>query len=148
MVNSKARCHFKQYMKSKPTKWGFKVCVLANMKGYTFDFNIHTGKSTEKSDSGLSHDVIMQHGIMATGTFHTSRQGLPSEAVSLKDAFIKGKLPQGTGYYTQDSQTDIVYCMWKDTCVVSVMSTVTHQATKVRIWYPGIALVQLVSKQS
>ena len=60
MVKSKARCHFKQYMNSKPTKWGFRLCVLANRTGYTVDFNIHIGKTTEKSDSGLSLDVVMQ----------------------------------------------------------------------------------------
>ena len=60
---------------------------------------------------------------MATGTFHTSRRGLSSEVVSLKDALVKGKLPRGTGYYIQDRETDIVYCMWKETHVVSVMST-------------------------
>ena len=76
------------------------------MTGYTADFNIYTGKTAEKSECGLFHDVIMQlipllafqsyelycdnyysspalfqelrqHGIMATGTFRTHRQGLP-----------------------------------------------------------------------
>ena len=105
------------------------------MTGYTVDFNIYTGKTTEKSDSGLSYDVVMQlvpplafqgyelycdnyysspvlfddlrqHGILATGTFRTNRRGLPSEVVSLKDALLK--VPRGTGYYIQDSETDIV----------------------------------------
>lgn len=60
MVKSKARCHIKQYMRNKPTKWGFKLWVLADMTGYTVDFKIYTGKTTEKSDSGLSYDVAMQ----------------------------------------------------------------------------------------
>lgn len=60
IVNNKARFHFKQYMKSKPTKWGIKLWVLADMTGYTVDFNIYTGKTTEKSDLGLAHDVVMQ----------------------------------------------------------------------------------------
>lgn len=66
-------------------------------------------------------DDLRQHGILATGTFRTNRQGLPSEVVSLKDALLK--VPRGTGYYIRDSETDIVYCVWKDTRVVSVMST-------------------------
>ena len=102
MVKSKARCHFKQYMKNKPTKWGFKLWVLADMTRYTVDFDIYTGRTTEKSDSGLSHDVVMQlvpplayqgyelycdnfysrpalfealnqFGITATGTFRSNR---------------------------------------------------------------------------
>jgi len=129
---------------------GLQVMGLSDMTSYTVDFNIYTGKTTEKSDSGLSYDVVMQlvpplafqgyelycdnyysspvlfddlrqHGILATGTFRTNRRGLPSEVVSLKDALLK--VPRGTGYYIQDSETDIVYCVWKDTRVVSVMST-------------------------
>ena len=34
--------------------------VGVNRTGHTVDFNIHTGKTTVKSDLGLSHDVIMQ----------------------------------------------------------------------------------------
>ena len=150
MVKSKARCHFKQYMRNKPTKWGFKLWVLADMTGYTVDFNIYTGRSTERSDSGLSHDVVMQlvpplafQGyqlycdnfyssptlfqallsleIRATGTFRTNRKEIPSDVLSLKSHLEKSV--RGTGYYIRDGSTQIVYCMWKDTRVVSVMST-------------------------
>ena len=58
MVKSEVRCHFKQY-RNKPTKWGFKLWVLANVTRYTVDFDIYIGSSTEKSDSGLSHNVVM-----------------------------------------------------------------------------------------
>ena len=58
--------------------------------------------------------------IMSNATFHTSRHGLQSEVLSLKNALTKGKVPLGTGH---NRGTDIVYCMWKDTCAVSVMST-------------------------
>ena len=37
-----------------------KLWVLADMTGYAVDFNIHTGRTTENSDSGLGHDVVMQ----------------------------------------------------------------------------------------
>lgn len=60
MVKSKkARCRMIQYMKDKPTKWGFKVWVVADMSGYTTDFNVHTDKFEQYSDYGLSHDVVM-----------------------------------------------------------------------------------------
>ena len=50
--------------------------------------------------------------------------------VLLKDAL--SKVPQGTRYYIRDEKTGIVYCVWKDTCVVSVMSTCHpgHQSEK------------------
>ena len=121
------------------------------MTRYTVDFDIYTGKS-DKSDSGLSHDVVMQlvpplsfqgfelyvdnfysspdlfvnlldHGITATGTFHSNRRVLPPEVVALKLALEKSKAPHGTGYYYRDDKIGIVYCLWRDSRVVSVMST-------------------------
>jgi len=120
-------------MRNKPTKWGFKLWVLADMTGYTVDFDIYTGKSTEKSESGLSYDVVMKlvqplafqgyelyvdnfhsnpdlfvdlhkSGITATGTFCSNRHGLPTEVVLLKAALEKAKLPRGTGYYYCDKK--------------------------------------------
>ena len=88
---------------------------------------------------------LCQHGIVATGTFCTNRRGLPNEVVFLKDAF--SKVPRGTGYYIWDEKTVIVYCVWKDTRVYSVCNVDVTQATKVRRWYQGIALVQMVSEQ-
>ena len=61
MVKSKkARCHMIQYMKDKPTKWGFNVWVIADMSGYTTDFNVYTGKFEQYSDYGLSHNVVIK----------------------------------------------------------------------------------------
>ena len=86
-------------------KWGFKLWVLADMSGYTTDFNIYTGKSAERTDKGLSHDVVMElvqpfafqgyqvyvdnfysspdlfthlleYGITVTGTLRTTRRGV------------------------------------------------------------------------
>ena len=108
MVKSKARCHFIQYMRNKPVKWGFKLWILADMSGYTMDFNIYTGKSVDRSDLGLSYDVVpycfqgyevyvdnfyssptlfdslLKLGITATGTFRTNRKEIPKDVIALK----------------------------------------------------------------
>ena len=142
MVKSKSRCHFRQCMRNKPTKWGFKLWVLADMTGYTVEFDIYTGKSPEKSKSGLSYDVVMRlvQPLAFQGyklyvdnfysrfvcrpaqvrnhhnrTFCSNRRGLPTEVVSLKAALEKTKVPRGTGYYCRDKKTNIVYCVWKET---------------------------------
>ena len=62
MVKSKARTHFRQYIRNKPTKWGFKYWILADPTGYTSDFNIYCGKqrTTVLSGLGLSYDVVME----------------------------------------------------------------------------------------
>ncbi|KAJ8358836.1 hypothetical protein SKAU_G00153610 [Synaphobranchus kaupii] len=60
MVATKARIGFKQYMKAKPTKWGFKLFVLSNAcNGYTCDFNVYTGKQKSPTGKGLSHDAVI-----------------------------------------------------------------------------------------
>ncbi|KAF3849547.1 hypothetical protein F7725_019266 [Dissostichus mawsoni] len=36
-----------QYMKAKPTKWGFKLFVIADSRnGYTIDFSVYTATSS------------------------------------------------------------------------------------------------------
>ena len=62
MVKSKARTHLRQYIRNKPTKWGFKYWVLADASGYTVDFNLYCGrKGTQQiSPNGLSFDVVME----------------------------------------------------------------------------------------
>lgn len=60
MVATKARHGMKQYMKDKPTKWGFKLFVLADSKtGYTCGFNIYQGKALTPSGNGLSYDAVV-----------------------------------------------------------------------------------------
>ncbi len=54
MIATKAKISFKQYMKAKPTKWGIKLFVLADVNGDTIDFKIYTGKSKLSSGKGLS----------------------------------------------------------------------------------------------
>lgn len=62
MVKSKARFLFKQYIKNKPTKWGFKLwCLCDSESGYTVNFMVYRGKEGETlSSNGLSYDVVMK----------------------------------------------------------------------------------------
>lgn len=112
-------------MKNKPTKWGFKLWVLADRTGYTVDFDIYTGKSTTWSQFGFSNNLVMQlsqpldfqgyeiycdniysspglfHNLLqleiyATGSFCIDRCGLPGDVV-LKTALEKSKVSRGTG---------------------------------------------------
>jgi hypothetical protein len=61
MVKSKARTHFRQYIRNKPTKWGFKFWVLADPTGFTINFELYQGKkrATAPSPHGLAYDVVM-----------------------------------------------------------------------------------------
>jgi len=136
MVKSKARSHLIQYMRNKPTKWGFKLWVIADPSGYTLDFNVYTGKESEdKREHGLAYDVVIkligpfcfqgyhlyidnfytsakllddlyQFGIYATGTFRADRVVIPSDVKIIK-AFLSGRgVVRGMGYYWRPAISD------------------------------------------
>lgn len=60
MVATKATLTMKQYVKAKPTKWGLKSFVLADVNGYTVDYRLYTGKTQGASGKGLSFDVVAE----------------------------------------------------------------------------------------
>uniref|UniRef100_A0A8C6TQ61 PiggyBac transposable element-derived protein domain-containing protein n=1 Tax=Neogobius melanostomus TaxID=47308 RepID=A0A8C6TQ61_9GOBI len=55
----------RQYLPSKPKKWGFKIFVRAGVSGFVYDFMVYTGKSTFDGASldkefGLGGNVVLQ----------------------------------------------------------------------------------------
>ena len=152
MVRSKARFSFKQYIKNKPTKWGFKLWCLCNSSdGYTIKFSIYRGKTGElSSGKGLSYDVVMRlmddyldEGYnLFVDNFYTS----PTLATDLfaRSTYITGTLdrtrvgvpPEVSDCYRDLSSTKrsrgeglyvregcIVYSTWKDTKCLTILST-------------------------
>ena len=62
MVKSKAHIRFRQYIRNKPTKWGYKYWVLADPTGYTLDFDIYCGSAHQDGPSanGIAYDIVVK----------------------------------------------------------------------------------------
>ncbi|XP_030609340.1 piggyBac transposable element-derived protein 4-like [Archocentrus centrarchus] len=163
MVATKARLGIKQYMKAKPTKWGLKFFVLADVNGYTIDFQLYTGKAEIFSGHGLSFDVVCslvqksylgsgyviyidnfytspllfrhlrQLGFGACGTYRKGRVGVPT---THENALTK-KSPRGSIRWIRDR--DLLYIKWMDTREVSMCSTLhsVYSGDVVERWEKG-----------
>lgn len=148
MVATKARLQIKQYMKAKPTKWGLKFFVLADVNGYTADFQLYTGKNGGATGKGLSFDVVKtlvnkeylgsgyvvycdnfytsprlfrdlcQQGFGACGTYRQNRVGVPK---TLENALTAGA-PRGSIRWIREGE--LLFVKWMDTREVSILTTV------------------------
>ena len=81
MIKFKGRLQFRQYLPSKPIKWGIKVWALAESStGYLSRCQIYTGKEGGRQENGLSHRVVMDlvrylsgsHATIFMDNFYTS----------------------------------------------------------------------------
>ncbi len=145
MIGYIGRCKFIQYIKDKPTKWGFKMWKLCDITGYLWCFDIYTGKeNTKKSIYGLAYDVVMnlvkqlpkktyhlfidnfytgvqllrdlfKMGKYATGTVRKDREGFPKCVANWKV-----KNPGNSGYAMNDG---LLAVKWKDSKDVYMLST-------------------------
>ncbi|KAK9967190.1 hypothetical protein ABG768_001601 [Culter alburnus] len=129
MVASKARHGLKQYMKNKPTKWGYKLFVLADsLCGYTWDFFIYDYDSVmiladERllgtgyklfvdnfyTSPKLFRDLLAKR-IFACGTVRANRIG-----------HSKKHAPRGNIRWFRED--DLLFVEWKDKRDVLMCST-------------------------
>ena len=148
MVKFKGRLSFRQYLPSKPIKWGIKIWTLAeSTTGYISRFQTYTGKEADQG-KGLSHRVVtelmqeFQHkyfrlfidnfytgtgllnelrmrGIYACGTIRSNRKGLPVELLPKNIHLNKHE-------YRVAQKEDLSFCHWMDTKPVLVLSNFHH----------------------
>ncbi|XP_045922875.1 piggyBac transposable element-derived protein 4-like isoform X1 [Micropterus dolomieu] len=152
MVATKAKTGMTQYMKDKPTKWGFKLFILADSaNGYTSNFNVYTGNAKSQTTSGHSYDAVvalLDKPILGCGyhiycdNFYTSpklfqhlsslnfgacgtyREGRKDTPKSTVNAISK-KSQRGSIRWIRDG--NLLFVKWMDAREVSICSTI-HQA--------------------
>ena len=148
IVGFKGRSAMKQYIKNKPTKWGYKVWCLASCN-YLLSFHVYQGR---RSRSGISnaHDAVLslthsyQHrnhilyldrgftspvlldellrrGIRCCGTVSTNRKELPKDLLSTED-----QLEDNEFAYRQRGELGMI--VWKDRRLVYLLTTHTSPA--------------------
>lgn len=62
MIAFRGRLIFKQYMSSKPTKWGIKAWAICDSKkGYLLDAQIYTGKKEKLNNDFLLGEQVVLH---------------------------------------------------------------------------------------
>ena len=65
IIPFKGKSSLKQYNPKKPHKWGYKVFVLSGVSGFSYNFEIFTGKSDnicapDEPDMGASSNVVVR----------------------------------------------------------------------------------------
>jgi len=59
----KGRCSFKQYIKSKPVRWGLKIfCVCCSLTGYLWNASIYVGKN--ETDEDKKEEISATHSLV------------------------------------------------------------------------------------
>ena len=143
MVKFKGRLSFRQYLPSKPIKWGIKVWALCEAAtGYLSNFQVYTGREEGRQEQGLSYRVVMDlmqpylglhylvymdnfytspalfcdlrlRGTYACGTVRCNRKGLPQEL---------RKVTQERHAFKVAQKDELSFCVWQDTKSVMVLS--------------------------
>lgn len=142
MVAYKGRATNKQYIPSKPHKWGYKIYCLAS-ENYLLHFEVYEGKEQHPSMEGATYDTVMrmvqqyqdqqlvlftdnwftsptllnalaQRGIRLCGSVRRNRKGMPSIPKATIDGLRRGE-------YVQRQKGDASFVAWKDQKTVCVL---------------------------
>jgi hypothetical protein len=134
MAAFKGRSPIKQYIPSKPHKWGYKIYCLSS-EDYLLRFEVYAGKE-ERSADGATYDTVMrmlqgyedkahilftdnwftspalllalqQKGIGLCGSVRRNRKGMP--AISEADVRALGR-----GEWIQRQKGDATVAVWRD----------------------------------
>jgi hypothetical protein len=157
MAAYKGRSTIKQYIPSKPHKWGYKIYCLAS-EDYLLHFELYEGKEDDPSERGATYDTVIrmvqryhnQQLILFTDNWFTS----PTLAVALAERGIrccgsvnrrrKGMpvVPQedvnalNRGEWLQQQKGDMAVAVWKDQRVMWVLYNhcSPHEAASLERW--------------
>jgi hypothetical protein len=148
MVGFKGRSEMKQYIKNKPTKWGYKVWCLAS-SNYLLAFSVYQGKRSSSNISSphnavlsLTHNYqhrnhilyldrgftspalleeLLRRGIRCCGTVRKNRKELPPDLLSSSNHLQQHE-------YTYRQKGEVGSLAWMDRRLVYILTTHTSPA--------------------
>ena len=150
LVKFKGRVAFRQFLTSKPSRFGVKNFTLfESSSGYVWDLLVYTGKTGHDPEKGVAYHVVMKllQGLegkhynifvdnwysspalfldlakektRACGTVRAGRKGLPGDIMNIKDKEIKS-MKRGQCVFRQKSR--LIACTWKDNKFVYLLTT-------------------------
>lgn len=142
MAAYKGRSPIKQYIPSKPHKWGYKIWCLAS-ENYLLHFEIYEGKEEHPSPLGATADTVIrmtqpyqqqqlvlftdqwftsptlmhalaERGIRLCGSVNRRRQGMPHISKEALDSLRQGQ-------WMQRQKGDMTVAVWKDRTTMWVL---------------------------
>ena len=142
MAAYKARSPIKQYIPSKPHKWGYKIWCLCS-EDYLLHFEVYEGKEDDPSDAGATVDTVLrmiaayqhqertlytdnwftsptllhalaQRGIRLCGAVRSNRKGMPAIPAADIRAVQRGE-------WIQRQKGDTAVAVWRDRKVIWVL---------------------------
>jgi hypothetical protein len=145
MIAYKGRADIRQYIPSKPHKWGYKFYCLAE-SAYLIRMDLYTGASDSTSEHGSTHDLVMRmmdgyddksynlfidnwfssptlathlhvRGIAVCGSVNLNRRGMPP-STQLNDRMFN-KWVRGQYMHLQSGNNCLA--IWKDSNVMKVL---------------------------
>ena len=150
LIKFKGRVHFRQFIPSKPGRFGIKAFTLAeSTSGYVLGSKVYTGKEAGVVQKDLGKKAVMslmepflgkgyylfmdnyytsvglfeeleERSTLACGTVRSNRVDLPKEICNLKSTQVK-QLKRGESLYRQKGTLTCV--TWRDRKVVSMLAT-------------------------
>ena len=120
MVKYKGRLGFKQYMPTKPVKWGIQVwvCVVCDLVSDLKGKNYHIFCNNFFTSARLVEDLLSNK-LYLCGTTHANRTEFPKD-LKAKKPKVKA-LRRGESLFHQKG--NIVASVWKDKKAMAFIST-------------------------
>lgn len=102
---TKAKNYLKQYLPMKPHKWGYKLYVLSDSKGFSYKFEIYTGQENQErfrlqneQDLGSSANVVIRltRDVPTNANFRVYFDNYYTSVPLIATLYEKGILSVGT----------------------------------------------------